>query len=116
MPTLILDFADRSQLDPAMARSLADAAADILGIAPGHCWLRMRALEAYAENGADSPPRPVFVEILRDTLPRREQLQEESRQLAAAFAARIGCPVDLVHVIHAPAGSGRVAFGGRLIP
>lgn len=115
MPILTLDCADPRLADPALARPLADAAAGILGCPPGECWLRLRRLAAYAENGCADPPRPVFVELLRAELPDRETLEQETAALTAALAGVLGIEPELVHVIHAPPASGRAAFGGRLV-
>ena len=103
-----------------LARRIADAAGVIFESAPGETWVRMRdiARRDYAENATDTGAagiRPVFVRILRRSLPDPGALAHEIEALTEAVAKETGRPREQVHVIHEPPGAGRVAFGGRLV-
>lgn len=103
---------------PATAEALADAIGDALNLAPGRVWVRLQplAVEHYAENGGSlQGAQPVFVRILHARLPVGEALQAELAVLTQAVAAATGRPLARVHVEYAPAGAGRMAFGGRLV-
>lgn len=106
-------------LPAAAARALAEALAPVFGAAPGRLWVRLQALPAehYAENGsaAGETPQPVFVTVLHADLPPPDVLDTEAAAVAAAVASALGVEADLVHVDYAPAGRGRIAFGGRLL-
>ena len=106
-------------IDPALAQRLADAAAAVLGCAPGRLWLRLRPLpaEQCAENGSVlvEGERPTFVTVLRAHLPEGDARAREVVALTAANASALGQSAERVHVQYAAAGAGRQAFGGRLV-
>ncbi len=113
----VLDAA--APIDPALAQRLTDAAAAVLGCAPGRLWLRLRPLpaERYAENGAVlvDGERPTFVTVLHAHPPEGDARAREAAALTAAIASVLGQSAERVHVQYAPAGAGRQAFGGRLV-
>jgi phenylpyruvate tautomerase PptA (4-oxalocrotonate tautomerase family) len=103
-----------------LAQSLADAIGGALQSPPGQTWVRLRPIERdqYAENNApvDAAQLPVFVTILKKQMPPREELKREVSTLAAAVAQAVGRPATCVHIEYAPDATGRLAFGGVLIP
>ena len=111
--------AAHAAIDPALARRLADAAAVVLGEAPGRVWVRLRPLPAvqYAENGVAvaADEAPVFVTVLHARPPEGDARVQEAAALTRAIAAVFGRADARVHVLYAAAGAGRQAFGGRLV-
>lgn len=100
----------------------ADALADVIGDAlhqpPGRVWVRLHPLPAehYAENGDPlQGALPIFVSILHARPPAGAALRAEVAALTQAVAAACGRPAERVHLEYAPAGAGRIAFGGRLV-
>ena len=69
----------------ASTRALADALGHAFDSAPGHTWVRLRTLDA---------------QVLAIT---------------RAVAQCLACAPERVHVLYAPPGAGRQAFGGTLI-
>ena len=102
-----------------IAQSLADAIGRALMSPPGQTWVRVRFLVRgqYAENEAilDEAQLPVFVTILKQQHPQRKELEVEVIALTHAVAQVIGRPATCVHVEYAPAGAGRLSFGGILV-
>jgi len=101
-----------------LAPELANRAGELFGAAPGTTWVKVRAIAAghYAENGG--PPEgvyPVFVSVLKAKLPVAAELEAEVASLTAAVAQACARPPENVHIIYLPEGSGRVAFGGKLL-
>ena len=106
---------------PGLAQALADAAAQALGCAPGHAWVRLRALpaSAYAEGGV--PPLapdalPVFVTLQLAHPPQGPARAGPVAAMTDAVARVLGCDASRVHVLLAPSAAGWQAFGGRLVP
>ncbi len=107
----------------AMAHGIAQALADAIGRAlkspPGQTWVRVRSLadNQYAENEAflDAAQLPVFVTIVKRQSPQRAELEAEVAALTGAVAKLIGRPATCVHIEYAPAGAGRLSFGGILV-
>jgi phenylpyruvate tautomerase PptA (4-oxalocrotonate tautomerase family) len=104
-------------LQPGVAQTLADNIAKVLDAQPGRVWVRVETLpdSQYAENGMVTAVHPVFVKVLHASLPPEDVLAAEARSLAAAVGRCLGRPAEYVHVEYAPAGRGRVAFGGHLL-
>ena len=102
-----------------LAESLADAVGKALHSAPGQTWIRLRFLAHghYAENGARPDPGylPVFVVVLKRTIPLPPDLEDEIALLTTAVAEVVGRSGTSVHVEYAPAGTGRIAFGGAIV-
>jgi phenylpyruvate tautomerase PptA (4-oxalocrotonate tautomerase family) len=99
--------------------TLADRLGTLFGSAPGQTWVRLHRLPAddYAENAvapADTPA-PVFVQVLMAVPPQGLAAAAQAGSITALVAETLTCPPDLVHVVYAPAGAGRVAFGGQWI-
>jgi phenylpyruvate tautomerase PptA (4-oxalocrotonate tautomerase family) len=107
----------------AMARGIAQLLADAIGRAlkspPGQTWVRIRSLarDQYAENEAilNAGQMPVFVTILKRQSPQRAELEGEVTALTHAVAQVIGRPTTCVHIEYAPAGAGRLSFGGIVV-
>jgi len=106
-------------LTDGLAEGMADAAGDVFGAPAGRTWVRLHTLPAseYAENGGGPPEgiRPVFVTVLRASLPKEDALREETRRLTEAIATACGRPAENVHILWLPEATGRMAFGGRLM-
>lgn len=99
------------------AKALADQLATVFASSPGRVWVRLALLPAgcYAENDASATVLPVFLRVLLADLPPPELLSVQSKAIAGAVAACLNRRPELVHVEYAPAGRGRVAFGGQLL-
>ena len=100
------------------ADALADVIGDALHLPPGRVWVRLHPLPAehYAENGGPlQGALPVFITILHARPPTGEALKAEVAALTQAVAGVCARPAERVHVEYAPAGAGRIAFGGRLV-
>jgi phenylpyruvate tautomerase PptA (4-oxalocrotonate tautomerase family) len=120
MPILHVEIVSRpgESIRPGLAQELADRCGEIFGSPPGGTWVKVSILarEAYAENrSTEAGLFPVFVSILKAKLPAPQALQVEITRLTEAIAQVCDRPVENVHVIYQPEGSGRVAFGGRLV-
>ena len=101
-----------------MASGLADRLGQIFGSTRNGTWVKLRGIAEvhYAENGGrDEGIYPVFVTILKASLPNAEEMQTEVNAIVASVAHICGRPASLVHVIYQPEGKGRVAFGGRFV-
>ena len=119
MPIVDVEIVSRDGgLPHGTANKLADAIGAALEAPIGATWVRVRVLDAdrYAESGTATGIRPVFVSILRRTLPDLGARASMSRAVASAVSAILGRPHENVHVIWEPEGAGRVAFGGELVP
>lgn len=101
-----------------LAARLAEALAQVFSAPPGRVWVRLSVLPGaqYAENGINSAETglPVFVLVLHADLPSGQVLAAQAQSISQAVAACIQCSAEHVHVEYAPAGRGRVAFGGQL--
>lgn len=121
MPILdvMVVLGDGETLAPDLSRRLADAAGRVLSAAPGTVWVALHTLpiDRYAENdtAAADTPQPVLVRVIKATDDAAEARAAEAAALAAALAACLARDTARVHLIYEPAGSGRVAFGGRLV-
>lgn len=118
MPILRVEVVGDPAADRAgLASRLAAAAGDVLASPPQGTWVRVSVLPAgdYAENGGGPPgDLPVFVHVTKRSL--GGGIEGEARALAEAIGRVCERDPDRVHVIYEPAGAGRVAFGGRLVP
>jgi phenylpyruvate tautomerase PptA (4-oxalocrotonate tautomerase family) len=121
MPILDLEIVLKPQeaIGREVAAALADRAAAIFDAPPQSTWVKVRLLDPghYAENGQASAEAvfPVFVTVLKARLPSPEVMQNEVLGLTRAVAEICARPPENVHVIYAPAGLGRVAFGGKIV-
>jgi len=102
-----------------LAQSLADAVGRTLSSPPGQTWVRLRVLprEHYAENGSllEISDLPVFVTVLKRSIPAGSDLEAEVSALTNVIAAAVGRTTSSVHIEYAPAASGRLSFGGKLV-
>ena len=101
-----------------LAARLAEAAAGALASPKGSVWVKLRTIQLteYAENGElPEAVHPVFVRVLKSKVPRRGELEQEIARLTEALAQACERPAENVHVIYEPDGTGRVAFGGKLV-
>jgi phenylpyruvate tautomerase PptA (4-oxalocrotonate tautomerase family) len=121
MPIVSLDlvwFAD-SPPESGLAQSIADGVGRVLQSPPGRTWVRLRLLrrDEYAESEAavDAAELPVFVTVLERQPPAAAELEAEVAALTHAIAQIVGRPAACVHIEYAPAASGRIAFGGKLV-
>jgi len=101
------------------AGRIAEAAGAVFRSGPGNTWVVLHHLspEDYAENVAGSGERdaPVFVRVLKKSLPPESELEIEVDALTRAVAEVCGRDPAQVHVIYEPGATGRVAFGGRVV-
>lgn len=106
-----------TELPGALAAQLADALGTVFQAGPGRVWVRLQRLaeSGYAENATTERVRPVFVRVLHADLPAPAALAAQAAAVAAAVAACLPCAASQVHVEYAPAGRGRMAFGGQLL-
>ena len=120
MPVLEVEIVLRpgETLPPGLAAALAESAGEVFNTPPGTTWVRLRSLDTayYAESGGGPTGGvfPVFVAVLKRSLPGMEQRRVEAARLAAAVAQACGRPVENVHILYLPEGDGRMAFGGVL--
>lgn len=114
MPILDVEIVTDTAPAAGLAGSIAQAAAEVLGAAPGTLWVRLRHLAPamYAEN-APANPAPVFVSVLKRAAP--DDAAGEHFRLAAALAAVIGVAADSVHITYEPPAAGRQSFGGKFV-
>jgi phenylpyruvate tautomerase PptA (4-oxalocrotonate tautomerase family) len=113
-----LVLAGTADVPAGAAAGLADAFAEVFQAPPGRVWVRVShlAASAYAENGEPAASAlPVFVRVLHADLPSPEALAIQAEHLALAAARVLKHPQEQVHVEYAPAGRGRIAFGGKLV-
>jgi len=103
-----------------LARRLADAAAEVLKSGPQQTWVTVQVVrrEDYAENadGQAQGTQPVIASLIKRQVPRGRVLGEEVTALTQAIAAACGRSPEHTHIIYEPAGGGRIAFGGDLVP
>jgi hypothetical protein len=122
MPILLVELvtAPGETVPDGTAAAIADAAAAVFAAPAGRTWVRLHALPAlaYAEDGGGPPTgvRPVFVQVLKASVPDRPELEREATALAAAVARACHRPVENVHTVYEPPAAGRMAFGGALVP
>lgn len=115
----VLEDADNPASLDARLQTLADRLGELFASDTAGTWIRLRYLARtqYAENdvavGADV--RPTFVTILKARLPQADALRAEAKQVAMTVGAVLDRPHANVHVLYAPAGEGRIAFGGELL-
>jgi phenylpyruvate tautomerase PptA (4-oxalocrotonate tautomerase family) len=119
VPIVDVEFVSGAAAPGTSVQELADALGQVFGTPPGNVWVRVRPLDraAYAENGVylGVGELPVFVTILRVNLPQGAALQAEVAAVTELVAQWMARAPERVHVIYAPEGAGRQAFGGRLV-
>ena len=120
MPIVDIQIVGNDSTAPdGLASRLAEALAQVFSADIGRVWVRLTVLPVgqYAENGinAGEAPLPVFVRVLHADIPAPQVLATQAQAISLAVAACLSCASEHVHVEYAPAGRGRVAFGGRLL-
>lgn len=120
MPLVVIEIVGGEiPLPPRLAARLADKIGTIFGSDPGQTWVRVHALprDAYAENKSPAPlgAEAVFVVVTKRELPPSKFLATEAALIATAVGKICTRPAERVHVIYEPPGSGRIAFGGKLV-
>ncbi len=123
MPIVTLELIEDATQQPVSADALAnltDALGELFDSAPGGTWVKLHYLPRahYVENATnlEASIRPTFVEVLkRDADPGSTKRAAEAKRIAAIVAQHLDRPVANTHVIYAPSGAGRVAFGGTLV-
>ena len=120
MPILNVEIVGEADAagEDSLAQRIADAAGGIFGSPPRGTWVRVRILPArrYAENeGAEPGVHPVFVHVVKRSVPPEEELRAEVAALTEAIAAACERPAENVHVCYEVAAAGRQAFGGTLV-
>ncbi len=101
-----------------LAQELADALGEALNTASGTTWVKVdgRTHNRYAESGGMTADTfPVFVTILKSSLPALEARTAEAERVTACVSRICERPSENVHIIYLPEGKGRVAFGGDLV-
>jgi phenylpyruvate tautomerase PptA (4-oxalocrotonate tautomerase family) len=109
---------DGESLAHDLAQRLADASAPVFAAAPGTVWVTLTDMPGHrhAENGvaAAEAPRPVLVRITQASGAAPAERADQARRLVATLAPLLARDPSHVHLIYAPPGAGRIAFGGRL--
>ena len=120
MPILNVEIVGEPEVggERSLAQRIADAAGGIFDSPPRGTWVRVQVLppERYAENdGAEGGVRPVFVHVVKRSVPADKALRAEVAALTVAVATACGRPAENVHVCYEVAAAGRQAFGGTLV-
>ncbi len=122
MPIVTLEYVqsdENDRIDPITLQSLTDSLGALFTSPPGNTWVSVRYIDRteYAENETKVPARvkPTFVHILLRTLPEENQLLVLADKAASTVAKVLSRQQENTHIIFAPEGYGRVAFGGKLI-
>ena len=119
MPVVdVLLVNDGSNQPAGLATAIAYAIGRAVSAPPGRVWVRLHLLPSgqYAENGEQvARELPVFVTILEARPPSGEALAARANAVTLAVAGAVSRTPECVHVEFAPPGSGRVAFGGKLV-
>jgi len=110
---------DSTQGLPAdLTQALADMAAKVFNAPQGTVWVKARIipLAHYAEdNGILEGVHPVFVTVLKSRVPGGSALESEIAQLTKGIAKALARSEFNIHIIYQSDGTGRVAFGGKLV-
>ena len=116
---VLLVMPDQATPEVGATQAVADAIGQCMNAKPGHVWVRLYPLPLalYAENEVVVEPEglPVFVTVLHRVPPDGVARQSEAAALARAIAECLDRPDHAVRIEYAPAGIGRMAFGGYLV-
>lgn len=119
MPILTIDAVEdpKQPLPAKLARSIADAAGQVLGSPEARTWVCLRRIPAgdYAENGIEHAPAPLLVELRLREPPVAQERERLVLELTQAIARASQRPAETVHLHVQPAAKGQQAFGGRLV-
>ncbi|HSM70770.1 MAG TPA: hypothetical protein VK851_04440 [Anaerolineales bacterium] len=105
-------------LRESLVSDIADALGKIFNSPQGGTWVKLHELSSdnYAENDEEqNSVHPIFVRIIKSQLPDAAVLQTEAEELSNTIALICGRPPENVHTIFEPQGTGRVAFGGKVV-
>lgn len=120
MPVINIEIVlkpDETILDE-MASQFADELGTIFGSSKNGTWVKVYGITErfYAENGGkQAEVYPVFVSVLKASLPAAAEMQREIDAIVEAVARICKRESTFVHVIYQPEGKGRVAFGGKVV-
>lgn len=119
MPILDIEMLSDSpaEFECSLAQTIAEASGEIFAAAPGNTWVKIRFIprQHYAESGGIAAGvDPIFVHVLKRTLPPKEELQSEIVRLTQAIAKICHRSEANIHIFYQPGAAGRVAFGGKL--
>lgn len=120
MPLLEVEIVAENEkhFGPDLPQQIADGVGHFFGSEPGHTWVKLTILprERYAENdtSSENTPLPIFVSILRATLPDPTEMEQEIGGITRTIAAICNRPTENVHVLYLPQAIDRLAFGGKL--
>ncbi len=107
------------RLDPGLTPNIAEAAGQIFGTPAGGTWVKLHTLsyEFYAQDGAPAQDKewPVFVTVLKAKIPEPEALEREVIHLTTEIARICRRPRESIHILYLPEGTGRMAFGDRIV-
>jgi hypothetical protein len=114
MPLLEVEIVAENEKDfaPDLPQKIADSVGHFLGSEPGHTWVKLLILP---NTSSENTPFPIFVSILRATLPVPAEMDREIQGLTRTIGAICNRPTENVHILYLPQASGRLAFGGRLV-
>lgn len=118
MPIVSVDIVTAEPLAPTLVGDLANALAEVFGGPPSRTWVRLQAVEHYAE-GDNGPPdgiRPVFASILMADPPHGTDRADLAGEITTVVAETCERPKENVHVLFEAPAAGRIAFGGGLVP
>ena len=119
MPIIDIEIVLNESLGENLASDLANKLGEVFNSPPGTTWAKIHGLQAdqYAENGTTQKDiHPVFVKVIKSNLEKGQDFQIEAEKISHAVASICGRPPENVHIIYEPESSGRIAFGGKLIP
>ena len=118
MPIVSIEIVANEPPVATLAGDLAHSLANVFGGPPSRTWVRLRALDHYAEGGGGPPQDvlPVFVSVLMAAPPTGVARKDQATALTKAVAISCNRPAKNVHIIYESPAAGRVAFGGDLVP
>ncbi|NDJ59940.1 MAG: hypothetical protein GYB67_02380 [Chloroflexi bacterium] len=97
-----------------VAEQIANRAGAIFDSPPGETWVKMRAVDAFAENEADETHYPVLVSLMMTHIPPAADLAIYVQDLGYAVARVTNRRPEAIHIIVEPKGAGRFALGGQM--
>ncbi len=101
-----IDLPAGQSVSNSVARGIAEAAGEILGVERSRTWVRMRPLpvdrEAKGAEDHSAEAHPVFVTVWRLSSPGPRLLRDQAEALARAVADVCKRPVEDVHVLFEP--------------
>jgi phenylpyruvate tautomerase PptA (4-oxalocrotonate tautomerase family) len=115
---LVVAHSMEGELSGNQTSAVANTLAEIFGTGPNRTWVRFRYLPSnhYAQNGTydESRELPVFIRILKNRPPQKEEMAEQMIAIARRLAPIIGRPAEFIHILYEPTARGRFGVGGVL--